>query len=133
MLDCCLNMADPIPRPNDFREILYPHWDYWVSYQRNQAVYGWRHYGRLLTTENHVWWIIGGMMAGKTANKARLDLVNGQIAGHARNVDQSPTGGPWNWSRVKSVGDLPIIGDRFTRISTVYTGSDLSVSNGWYR
>ncbi|MCC6404394.1 MAG: hypothetical protein IT207_10345 [Fimbriimonadaceae bacterium] len=119
------------PGHGPFETMLVPY--YWNDeYMRNQAVWTWNGFTSVGLTQNAAWHVWTRLAAGKTVNKTRTELIQAQANGHPRVVNISAVAGP-PWRRVLYSQDCPILGDKHTRIRSVYTGNDLSVSTGWYR
>jgi hypothetical protein len=136
MLDFCTSGFS-----NAFSTILFPYAGHYGGWTRDQAVWTWNGWTRLIMTQNHVWHVFGRMKDGKTAWKARRDFLlqmNHPSGDLNRPVDIIPWDDPLEdqgtFRRVLYESDCPIWGDWHTKIKDVYTGhSGPVLYPGWFR
>ncbi len=82
-------------------------------------------------------WLITSLTGGQTVHKACLQLFALASQQHLLNQPSVYTnfdGNPYGDNVLNSFSELPIYGDRFTRLTKVYTGNDfLPYPNDWFR
>ncbi|MCW5938424.1 MAG: hypothetical protein KF884_07265 [Fimbriimonadaceae bacterium] len=118
-------------RSNAFGSLLYPYYDGYGNFVKDQAVLTWNGKGLVKSTQNGVYWYFHRLLAMDTIFSARdymLEFMPDSTKKVYMKLDHFP------WQRlVNGRGDMPIWGDPHTRIKGVYTGNPFRAPAGWYR
>lgn len=113
-----------------FTTVLWPYWNAYGDLVTDQCVFAYTCYVPVSKATEHAELLFGPMAEGKTA-AISLGLFNENALAEDLQVwDVSPTQFDVD-SRNIEAGDLALYGDGYSRLTTVYTGSNSS-PNGWY-